>query len=401
MRIGFFSDSYLPRLDGIAISVETFRKNLEDLGHEVYVFCPKRPEPFNPPSKRIYTFKSTDALLYDEYRNTFPFTRNHIKAIKELKLDIVHVHTPLQIGMLGNIVARKQKLPLVTTCHSDPNLFKDYGWLKSVFGLTTTVISLFAPHHSRRPHLANPLSIDAQIRTYFNNFDLIITPSDKIDKHVKKLGTTTHSVVVSTGFDTSLLPKTNARVRRRKQLGLDEKDIVFISTSRHVKEKRLDFLLRSYALAAKDRPGYVLLMVGDGPELRRLKKLAATFNISGRIKFIGKLQRTELVATLQAADVLVNASLRETQGLVFNEAAAVGLPTIALEPDINPIVVHNKTALIPGNTMQEYAEAITALADHHKRRVSYGSNAQKLTMKYSSHNQAKHLVRLYEQLLTD
>lgn len=401
MRIGFFTDSYLPRLDGIAISVETFRKYLERLGHEVYVFCPERPEPFAPANDRIYRFKSYDAMLYDEYRNTFPFTKKHIDTIKRLNLDIVHVHTPLQIGMLGNYMARKQKIPVVTTCHSDPGLFKDYIWLKGVFGLASGSVSLLTPHHTKRPHLANPLSIKHQIKTYFNNFDAIISPSEKIDRHVKDLGIKTRSEVIATGFDTDLMPKENQRDIKRKELDIKEDAVVFVSTSRHVKEKRIDFILHSFALAAQDKPNYLLLIIGDGPEHKKLLKLSAALNIKDQVKFIGKQQRNDLVATLQASDVLVNACLRETQGLVFNEAAAVGLPVIALESDINPLMIHEKTSLIPQGTPEAYAAALRRLGDNSSLRLKYGAEAKKLALKYDSENQARELVKVYEQLLAN
>lgn len=399
MRIGFFTDSYLPRLDDIAVSVETFREHLEELGHEVYIFCPQRPEPFEEPSPRIYKFKSIPALLYDEYLNTFPFLRKHYRAIAELNLDIVHVHTPLQLGILGHIVARKCNLPLVTTCHSDPDLFKDYKWLKGVIAATSAVTLLLFPRNKNKRRLANPLSFKAQLRAYLDQFDLIVVPSEKIRKSLRRLGVGVRTEIVPTGFDLNLLPAKSSRISERHKLGLSEEDVALISTSRHVREKRIDFLLQAFALACANHPNYVFLLVGDGPKEKKLARLSKKLGISRQVQFLGKLGRNELLATLEAADILVNASFRETQGLVFNEAAAAGLPVIALENDINPILQHGKTALIPANTAEDYARAIEDLcSDAHKRR-EFGKRARELALSYSSSNQAKRLEKLYLELV--
>ncbi len=400
MRIGFFTDSYLPRLDGIAISVETFREHLEELGHEVYIFCPHRPEPFQEPSPRVYRFKSTPSVLYDEYRNTFPFSRKHYKAISQLGLDIVHIHTPMQIGILGHIIASRNHLPLVTTCHSDPGLFKDYKWLKYVFTLTVGVTTLLAPRDAHKRRLANPLSFNSTVRAYMDQFDLIIAPSTKIQKSLKLFGIHARIEIVPTGFDVNALPVDGRRGAQRQKLGLNDDHIAIISTSRLVQEKRIDFLLYCFAIACRDHPNYVFLIVGDGPKKKELIRLAQKLGISSQIKFLGKLERKELVATLQAADVLVNASLRETQGLVFNEAAAVGLPVIALEEDINPILQHQSTALIPANTVESYAHAVQELASSTTKRHEFGKRALGLARLYGSSNQAKKLEKLYTELLS-
>lgn len=396
MHIGFFTDSYLPRLDGIAISVETFRKNLEDLGHKVYVFCPERPGPFQPPSPRIYRFKSLPALLYDEYRNTFPFTPKNIKTIEKLQLDIVHIHTPLQIGILGHYIAHKFKIPLVTTCHSDPGLFQEYGWLKNVISIVAG-ITLLMPQQNNHRKLINPTNFNSVLKSYLNQYALIIAPSDKIKKSLIRLGVKARTEIIATSFDTSLIPKASKRFSQRQKLGLSS-HVVFISTSRHVKEKRLDFILNAFAITARNHPEYFLLLIGDGPKNTELRNLTKNLGINQQVKFLGKLERGDLIACLQAADILVSASLRETQGLVINEAAAVGLPVIALESDINPILQDNKTGLIPSNNIKDYAAAMQQLASNPDMRRQFGVLAKKLAEKYTPINQAKRLEKLYLEL---
>src|SRR5262245_55828113 len=140
MRIGFFSDSYLPRNDGISLCTETYRAGLEALGHEVFVFCPKRPEPFVEPTKRIYRFRSLPSVFYEGYRDTIPVRGKHRRYIASLNLDIIHTFTPTQIGVLGMHLAKKHHIPLVTTSNFDVDLIHEYKlmWLAGFIGMTAT-----------------------------------------------------------------------------------------------------------------------------------------------------------------------------------------------------------------------------------------------------------------------
>lgn len=400
MRIGFFTDSYLPRLDGIAISVESFRKHLEELGHEVYVFCPKRPGEFTEVSKRIYRFNSTPAFIYDEYRHTFPFAPKHLTFIKKLNLDIIHVHTsPLQVALLGHIAARRYNIPLVSTAHSDPGLLNDYGWLRAVFSFGANTTLMFAPKPRQRPHIVAFRGQNELLKQYFDQFDRIIAPSAKIRGSIQELGVSAQIEIIPTGVDLKQMPPSTARQSQRKALGLKPTDIAFVSTSRHVKEKRIDFLVRAFAVASQNMSNCVFLIIGDGPMKSRVERLANKLGVTSKIKFMGRLEHKTLLETLAAADVLVNGSLRETQGLVFNEAAMVGLPVIALEADINPIIQHEKTGLITDDNLFNFSQAMIRLATDDRLRQRLGKHARELAKAHSAAIEAKKLIKLYKQLV--
>jgi 1,2-diacylglycerol 3-alpha-glucosyltransferase len=101
MKIGIFSDRYLPQTDGISISIETFRVELEKLGHEVYVFAPKPSLRYKERSSRIFRFPAIKGLFIDDWLTSFFFPPQVIKQIDKLNLDIIHYQTPSQIGLMG------------------------------------------------------------------------------------------------------------------------------------------------------------------------------------------------------------------------------------------------------------------------------------------------------------
>ena len=109
MRIGLFTDSYRPSINGIVYVVESLKRELEALGHEVYVFCPAKSI---SPSKqaellhedensRIIRFRSITGAFFDDYDTSVFFPPVVQRQIANMNLDVVHIFTPSQIGLLG------------------------------------------------------------------------------------------------------------------------------------------------------------------------------------------------------------------------------------------------------------------------------------------------------------
>lgn len=119
MKIGFFTDYSLPVINGVSISVELFRRALEEQGHTVYVFCPKYPKTPKDEPNTIIRFKSTPGIWYDGYRDTFPWTPKNIQLVKRLKLDIIHTHAGGQILSFGTHMGYREHIPIVYSYHTD------------------------------------------------------------------------------------------------------------------------------------------------------------------------------------------------------------------------------------------------------------------------------------------
>src|SRR5258708_5260103 len=317
MRIGLFTDSYLPRTDGIAISVESFRTGLEANGHTVFVFCPKRPEPYREPNNRIYRFISLPSLSYEGYRDTFPFTPKHIRVISSLNLDIIHTFTQTQIGMFGAFLAQRNHIPLVTTCGADFDLVNDYRrttiaplLLSLGTGLAIQkFMSLTALRYFLEPSPPN-VWLNRMIRVsaafYNDHCDLTIVPSLKtyhsIAPYMQK-----PPVVLATGIDLRSVPKKVDTKGFRRQYGIDEQKVLFVSSSRLVREKRIEFLIRSYALLPKElRAKTELVIVGDGPEKQALTRLVTKLHLADTIVFTGRVLHQQVLEIVSACDIYIH-----------------------------------------------------------------------------------------------
>ena len=122
MRIGLFSDTYLPHANGVAICVENLRLGLEKAGHEVYVITCNDSLKIES-DKNIITLPSIILKNLYGYSATSPLHFNAYRKIKKLNLDIVHVHTEYGVGLFGRFIARYLRLPLIYTYHT---MYEDY-----------------------------------------------------------------------------------------------------------------------------------------------------------------------------------------------------------------------------------------------------------------------------------
>lgn len=408
MRIGLFTDSYLPRVDGIAISTESFRAGLEANGHTVFVFCPKRPEPFHEPNDRVYRFPSLPSLSYEGYRDTFPFTPKHIRFINSLKLDIIHTFTQTQIGMVGAYIAKHNHLPLVTTCGADFDLIKDYRRTSIApivlsFGTvlaTQTFMSLTALRLFLQPAFPPMVWLDRMIRVaaafYNDQCDLTIVPSLKsyqsIASYMKK-----PPVILPTGIDMRLVPH---KPIPRKRHNLPESEILFVSASRLVREKRINFLIRAFAdLPPEIQVKIAFVIIGDGPDMPSLKELVSHLHLARKIIFTGRVKHEQVLEIVSACDVYIHASLRETQGLVINEAAACGKPIIMIDRKVNSVLKEGENGLFAANSIYDFGKQMSTLATDKALRIHFGHTSKKLAQNTSQEAAAAKLVSLYQKLI--
>ena len=411
MRIGFFTDSYLPRADGVATGVEAYRAGLEKLGHTVYVFCPMRPEPFKEQSRNIYRFKSVPSVMYENYRDTFPFTPKHVKQIRALDLDLIHTFTQIQIGIFGMYIAKREKIPLVTTCMADFDLAKEYRRLVPVslaliLGITTASRKLMSPSElSSMIKPAYPLSkwLTNTVKTtaafYNNQCQAVTVPSIKVKKSIDKF-MNKPSVVIPLGTDLSMFSENPDIKSVRSKYNIPHILTAFISSSRLVKEKRIDFLIRAYSkLDPRDQKKSVLVIIGKGPHENYLKKLVESLGIGNKVIFTGMLTHKELIKVIGVCDIHVHASIFETQGLALNEAAGAGLPMIMIDREVNPVLQDGKNGFFAENNEVDFSLKMSKLLNDKKLRIKFGIQSKKLAQKTSQENVSGELLELYKSLV--
>lgn len=172
--------------------------------------------------------------------------------------------------------------------------------------------------------------------------------------------------IIPFGFDLARLrPAPTARARIRTELGLNGKR-VFGAIGRMYWIKNYPSLFKAFSLIAARVPDVVLLVIGDGPDRERLKRLAAELAVEDRIIFTG--HRRDIVDVLSAIDVFVHAALAESFGQVYIEAFALRKPVVSTAVGISREIIENGTNgfLVPldnSDALREALEEMLRLAD--------------------------------------
>lgn len=309
MRVGIFSESYPPLINGVSTSVQTLTASLEHAGHTVFIFTSRYPH-YQDERAGVFRFPSINSLVEPDYVVPITFSPRIARAIPALKLDIIHSQSPFFLGLLARRVARSFDLPHVATNHT---LYTDYA---HYLPLPTVAIT-------RR-------LLVAWMHQFYDTCDRVIAPSELTRRVlIDKYGVQTPVTVVPTGIPPP--PYVLARPADvKKELGLPPDACILLFVGRLAPEKNLDLLLRAFArIMAKTNDTY-LILAGSGKSRSLLEKQARTLGIHRRTRFTGFLGRTKLDPLYQASDLFLFPSKTETQGLAVGEALAAGVPCVVV-----------------------------------------------------------------------
>jgi len=381
MKIGFFTDTYLPAIHGITVSLKSFRKSLEDLGQEVFIFAP-RHRGYVDKEPNIFRFRSLRIIRKPEMFFALPFlpVKNFRKIIK-IKLDIIHSHTPFSMGFFGKGIAYYQKLPFIYTHHTQ---YPDYARIY-------TKERFFIPRLTK--HL---------IKRHSNISSAVIAPSRKIKKVLRGYGVKRPIYVLPTGVDLSIFkPVPQNSQFLKKKLGVSPKTKILLYVGRIAEEKNLRFLIEVFAEIMKRRKDVLLALVGDGPYLAKLSNLVKSLNLINNVWFIGPVVHEEIPVFYQSSDVFVFSSLTDTQGTVVSEAISCGLPIIALKDDVlRGMIVDGKNGfLVEKPSVFDFAGKILKVLDNNLLYQKFSAASLELADHFSQKKQAARLLDIYKTSL--
>ncbi len=186
----------------------------------------------------------------------------------------------------------------------------------------------------------------------------------------------------------------------RRSLGLSDEDLVIVSLGRLRRQKGHDIALRAMKTIGESEPRARLLIVGDGPEEKRLKKLHSRLGLGECAIFTG--QRRDVPEVLAAADCLVAPSRYEGFGLAVAEAMAAGAPVVASRVDSIPEIIEDGVTglLVPPGDAEALARAVVALLSDIGLARSLGEKARGVVRdKFPLDGMLRAYEALYEEVL--
>jgi len=343
MRIGIFTDSYFPQVSGVSTSIYTLKEELEALGHDVIIFTTTDPKAIND-DKNIIRLTSIPFLSFKDRRIAVKGMNKALKEAKKQKIDIVHTHTEFSLGLAGKFVGYMLGVPTVHTYHT---MYEKYL------------------HYIANGKVVKPKAVKIASRYFCNRTMGIIAPSEQMKDKLSSYNIYKEIRVIPTGVK---IPDKIADIKRTKRqaLGIEDSELVLLSLSRLSSEKNLDKLVYAFPEVLADYPTAQLVFVGDGPARSGLEELVSVLGVFENVTFIGEVKNDEVDAYYQMADVYINASDSETQGLTYLESIVNGCPVIAKRNEyLSSLITQDGLGMLFDND-EEIGRTITAYVNLYK-----------------------------------
>ena len=394
MRVLLTTESSLPYLSGVTVSVDTQARALGARGHEVLVLAPRPSDRQDPqpvgspgPAPRYAWLPSYQLprVAPAGYRMPIPLPWTDAMAVaRRFRPEVVHAHSPFVTGLLARRLARAAAAPLVFTHHTR---FADYGhYLGPLAGLGTR-------------------ATDAYLGAFWAACAAIVAPSSDLADEIRArvpVERRGRVHVIPTGVDVAGVRGQQPR-DLRAEAGWPAEAVIAVSLGRLAPEKSPMDILDAVALARGMR--LHLVVVGGGPSEDELRRRAAAPDLAGRVWFTGALPRPTALATIAGADLFVLASRTETQGLVLAEALSAGLPAVAIDgPGVRDSVRDGVDGVVVAAQPAEarvhrLANAMSELAADDDRRAAMAARAREDADRFSIEHRADETESLYRSLI--
>jgi glycosyltransferase involved in cell wall biosynthesis len=365
MRIALFTETFLPKVDGVVTITLQMLRHLRAHGHDVIIFGPPSA-PHEALGYPVYPAWGPRFPLYPELYCSLP-TPAGVRAIRAFQPQIIHVMNPTFIGTAGVIMAKIGHVPLIASVHMDiPHYVTQYA---GAWGL--------------------PIAW-AFFRLWHNRALLTLAPSHHALAQITA-GGIKRGQHWRRGIDLErfrVKPRNHA-MRQRLSNGHPD-DLVALYVGRLSREKSIASLI-----PLTQMPGVRLALVGGGPESAIAHGQFAHTNAH----FTGVLQGEELIDAYNAADIFVFPSQSETFGLAPVEAMACGLPVVApFVGGLQETLRHGQNSLVyDPNQPDALSDAVTLLRDNPELRQTIAQQAIAYASQQSWQASMDQLIAVYAQ----
>ena len=385
MVVGIFTDTFYPEKNGVATSVLILKRELEKIGHSVYVFASSNPAlKYTPDIDHTYRLPSAPFVFLPSRRFSVVYQKKTAHAIGSLNLDIIHTNTEFSLGFFGKLIAASLNKPVIHTYHT---LYKDYV------------------HYITKGHFPNFSADMARkfSKLYCNSCCKIITPTEKTRDLLFDYEIERPIEVISTGIDIEHFkpsPDDPEKIAALKaELGIGQDERIVLNIGRIAKEKSIDVIVRQMSGYLKRNNNVKLLLVGDGPFKPEIEAIAAENGISGSVIFAGERSWDEIPLFYKMGSVFVSASLSETQGLTFMEAMASGTPVLAKnDRSVEKIIIDGYSGCLFEEDDQ-FVDKLDRIQHDTAYRNMLVANAYRIALQNSAAQFAKRIEQLYYNTL--
>jgi len=302
---------------------------------------------------RVYTIRSPLVSRTAQYRALI-----NLRAVEEIlrreQPNIIESGDPYQLGWKAIRIGRALKIPVIGFYHSH---FPE-AYLRSSARLLGKTATRRVMKLSR-----------AYVRKLYNQHAATLVASERLARVLREWGV--HNVrVLSLGVNIDIFRPDEADVaatRRSPQIESNRKLLLYVG--RLAKEKNTATLFRAFEILRRRHPSeFHLLVIGDGPERTRLRKMHARDKNVSWVRYC--TDPRELARYYRAADFFVHPGVQETFGLVALESQACGTPVVGIRGSaMDDLIFHDQDSWARENKPEALASAIEAMSERDLPRL--------------------------------
>lgn len=388
MRIGIFTDTYTPDINGVVSSVLTLQKGLEEAGHEVFIVTGQKGILKSYREGNVLRMPGLELKKLYGYTLSTPFDFAIKSELEKLNLDIIHVQQEFTVGMFGRLMARTLRVPMVYTYHT---MYEDYTHYINKFELESV-------------EKVSKMAVYQMSKYLCNSVSGIIAPSSKTKEKLESYGVVRPIYIIPTGLELDRFKKENIEekkldeIRNKYQLDPNKKLITYLG--RVANEKSIDMIIDAIAHVKNENCHFMI--VGGGPSLEDLKNQAKQLGVADKVIFTGAVSREEVPLYYQVSDVFVSASTSETQGITYIEALASDLCVLARPDEVLDQLIEDGKNGFYFDSALELAEKIDVYLDlsqdvKEEMRIC----ARKTAERYDVKKMVRDMLTVYQVAITD
>ncbi len=375
MKIAFFTETFLPKVDGIVTRLTKTLQHLIKAGDEVLVFCPEGA-PTNYMGASVIGVPAMPLPLYPELKLALPRPAVS-EALESFQPDLVHVVNPAVLGLGGIWLAKTNGIPLLASYHTHlPKYLEHYG-----MGMLEPLLweLLKAAHNQAELNLCTSTAMVAELS----------------EKGIQ------HTALWQRGVDTEIFrPELRSNEMRKRLLGKhDDQGALLLYVGRLSAEKQIERIKPVLDALPQTR----LALVGDGPHRQQLEK---TFENTATT-FVGYLSGQELSSAYATGDAFLFPSSTETLGLVLLEAMAAGCPVVgANRGGIPDIITDGENGCLyepddPNDGSKSLIKATKRLLGNEVERKAMRNAAREEAERWGWASATEQLRGYYQKVITD
>ena len=417
MKIGIFTDTYRPSVNGVVYVTEILRRTFEAAGHEVYIFAPAAGLNSKSEDDHIVRFPAVKSLVTGGEDNvSLFFPPAVLSRIKELNFDVLHFLVPGPVGLMALYAGRKLDIPVVAEYCTDYFEYVEH-YPAALLGIVALGMALPFTFKVSRSELLGMLKAGMPrlgwgnwSRSLVKNLLTVIhSHCDAVIVHSRKSATQlvawqspdarydTH--IIPTGVDAAKAPSVLERDRLKKQWGITADDEILMYLGRLGAEKNLDLLIPMMEELIKWRPQAKLVFVGDFDYRPTLEAKSRASAARDRIYFAGKVAHEDIGKAYALAKVFVFPSMTDTQSLALHEATLAGLPVVMIDEPVTEVVKDGVNGYFCQNDPIDMAAKVRLILEDPGLHKKMAAESRVIAHKFSEKAQTEQILALYNGIL--